>query len=65
MKQFGQLYDCGDSRNGEGYRNVTASDDPEVLAAKELMQKILADKPVPDVPLPKAKKPRNKKKKAA
>ncbi|MGV3484118.1 MAG: sulfatase-like hydrolase/transferase [Planctomycetaceae bacterium] len=47
MTQFGQLYDCGESRNGEGYKDVTQSSDPEVIAAKEWMAKILADKPVP------------------
>lgn len=49
MTRFGQLYDCGESRNGSGYRNVTDSNDPEVQAAKQLMKQILADKPVPDV----------------
>ncbi len=56
MREFGQLYDCGDSRNGRGYRDVTSSTDPEVAAAKQRMLAILADKPVPDVPLPKPKK---------
>lgn len=50
MKDFWQLYDCGDSRNGPGYRDVTDSTDPDVLAAKALMRKILSDKPVPDAP---------------
>lgn len=43
----GQLYDCGSSRDGTGYRNVTDSQDPEVLAAWKMMEQILADKPVP------------------
>lgn len=47
MTEFGQLYDCGDSRNGKGYTNVTKSDDPDAIAARELMREILADKPVP------------------
>ena len=49
MTEFGQLYDCGDSRNGSGYKNVTKSTDAEVVAARELMNEILADKPVPVV----------------
>ncbi len=60
---FGQLYDCGDSRDGTNYKNVTDSTDPEVLAAKEQLKQILADKPVPkakDNPDP-SKKPKKKK----
>ena len=49
MSEFGRLYDCGDSRDGTGYRDVTDSKDPEVLAARKMMEKILADKPVPVV----------------
>jgi arylsulfatase A len=49
MTEFGQLYDCGDSRNGAGYKQVTKSDDPEVIAARKWMNQILADKPVPIV----------------
>src|SRR5690606_30027548 len=26
----GRLYDCGDNRDGSGYKEVTGSDDPEV-----------------------------------
>src|SRR5690606_4554569 len=47
MDQFGQLYDCGDARDGTGYRDVTESSDAEVLAARQQMLDILADKPVP------------------
>ncbi len=43
----GRLYDCGTSRDGTGYREVTDSQDPEVLAARKMIEKILADKPVP------------------
>ena len=46
---FGQLFDCGSSRDGMGYRNVTDSRDPVVLAAREQLRLILSDKPVPDV----------------
>ncbi|MCA9190237.1 MAG: sulfatase-like hydrolase/transferase [Planctomycetales bacterium] len=49
MREFGQLYDCGESRDGTGYTNVTDSQDPDVLAARILLASILQDKPVPDV----------------
>lgn len=49
MTEFGQLYDCGESRNGEGYKNVTKSDKPEAVAARKQLEEILADKPVPVV----------------
>ena len=55
-RNFGQLYDCGESRDGASYRDVTASTEPEVLAAKRHMEEILTDKPVPDVPKSPAKK---------
>lgn len=45
---FGQLYDCGDSRDGRGYKDVTDSTDPEVIAAKKQIEEILADKPLPE-----------------
>jgi arylsulfatase A len=47
--RFGQLYDCGDCRDGTDYRDVTDSPHPEVVAARQRMQEILADKPVPNV----------------
>lgn len=49
MTEFGQLYDCGESRDGSGYRDVTDSDEQEVQSAKAMMLEILADKPVPIV----------------
>jgi len=57
----GRLFDCGDSRDGTGYRDVTDSRDPEVVAAKRRFKEILADKPLPVVkdppkPVRKAKK---------
>lgn len=45
----GRLFDCGDSRDGAGYKDVTNSQDSEVLAAKKRIAKILADKPLPKV----------------
>ena len=53
LRSFGQLYDCGDSRDGTGYKNVTGLDGAEVVAARKLMKSILADKTVPDVDKPK------------
>lgn len=53
----GRFYDCGDSRDGTGYKDVTSSTAPEVLAAKEHFKEILADKPLPVV---KEKKGKNK-----
>jgi len=49
-RQFGRLYDCGESRNGAGYKDVTDSADPEVLAAKQKFNTILAKLPAPDIP---------------
>jgi arylsulfatase A len=46
---FGKLYDCGDSRNGQGYQDVTNSTDPEVVKVKQQFEEILATKPVPKI----------------
>ncbi|MFO0867755.1 MAG: sulfatase-like hydrolase/transferase [Pirellulales bacterium] len=42
-----RFFDCGDSRDGTGYRDVTRSTDPEVAAARERFGAILAKLPVP------------------
>ena len=42
-----QLWDCGDNRTGEGYKNVTASKAPEVLAARKQLRTWLRDLPGP------------------
>jgi hypothetical protein len=55
----GRFYDCGDSRDGTGYKDVTKSTTPEVLAAKKRFKEILADKTLPFV---KEKKGKGKKK---
>ncbi len=49
----GQLWDCGDNRSGEGYRNVTRSQAPEAVAARKRLEAWLADLPgpAPDDPL--------------
>ena len=44
---YGRLYDCGDSRDGSGYENVTESDDPEALAVKKRFNGLLEDLPAP------------------
>lgn len=46
---FGQLYDCGDSRDGTGYQDVTASTEPDVLAARQEIRAILSGLPVPEI----------------
>jgi len=52
----GRFYDCGDSRDGTGYKDVTNSTNPDVLAAKKRFKEILADKPLPVVREKKGKK---------
>jgi arylsulfatase A len=56
----GRLFDCGNSRDGTGYKDVTDSTDAEVLMAKKRFREILADKPLPVV---KGKKSTRRKKK--
>ena len=48
--EFGRLFDCGTSRNGAGYQDVTSSNDDEVLKIKQQFKQILATKTVPDIP---------------
>jgi arylsulfatase A len=43
----GKFYDCGDSRNGSGYRDVTGSSDPEAVAARKRFDSILERLPAP------------------
>jgi arylsulfatase A len=43
----GKFYDCGDQRDGEGYRDVTESKDAEVIAARAKFAKILEKMPAP------------------
>lgn len=61
---YGRLYDCGTSRDGTGYREVTDSQDPRVVAARKLLEGISADKPVPRTDLDRRTiKPKTKPKK--
>ena len=43
----GKFYDCGTRRDGKGYKDVTNSRDPEVLAARKRFDGILAGLPAP------------------
>ena len=44
---WGQLFDCGEHRNGEGYQDVTDSRQPEVVAVKAQFNALLAGLPSP------------------
>jgi arylsulfatase A len=57
----GRLYDCGASRDGTGYKEVTDSEDPEVLAVKKRFDEILKDLPAPILPEDEALKPKRNK----
>ncbi|TWT69302.1 sulfatase-like hydrolase/transferase [Crateriforma conspicua] len=46
---FGQLYDCGESRDGTGYVDITDDPSAEAVEARQSMLQILEDKPVPNV----------------
>jgi arylsulfatase A len=43
-----RLYDCGQSRNGTGYKEVTSSIDPDVAAASVRFHRLLASLPGPE-----------------
>lgn len=45
--QPGRVFDCGDARDGQGYRDVTDATDPESVAAREMFAKLLAELPAP------------------
>ena len=44
---YGRLYDCGGSRNGVGYKDVTGAETPEVLAVKERFKALIDKLPAP------------------
>jgi arylsulfatase A len=44
---WGQLFDCGESRNGDDYIEVTDSQDPEALAAKAFFNQLIKKLPAP------------------
>ncbi len=43
------FYDCGNKRNEKGYKDVTNSDNPEVIKARKKFQSILKQLPGPDL----------------
>jgi arylsulfatase A len=45
----GRFFDCGSSRTGTGYTDVTGAQDPEVRAAREQFEKILRKLPAPSL----------------
>ncbi|MCX5772848.1 MAG: hypothetical protein NTZ09_21610, partial [Candidatus Hydrogenedentes bacterium] len=47
---YGRLYDCGANRNGDGYKEVTASTDPEVAVVKKQFETLLEKFPAPILP---------------
>lgn len=47
LEGSGKLFDCGDSRKGRGYREVTGSRDAEALAARARFERLLRDLPAP------------------
>ena len=44
----GRFYDCGGNRDGNGYKIVTNSKDPEVIEARRRFDKILEKLPAPE-----------------
>jgi hypothetical protein len=46
MEGSGKLFDCGESRNGSGYKDTTAHPSPEA-AAKKRFEAILRSLPAP------------------
>ncbi len=45
----GRFYDCGDDRDENNYKDVTGSNDPHVIAARNRFEKILENLPGPDL----------------
>ncbi|MBI2441445.1 MAG: sulfatase-like hydrolase/transferase [Lentisphaerae bacterium] len=54
----GQFYDCGDNRAEKGYKTVTQSKDPEVIAARNRFNAILAKLPAPNLKDPAVRRER-------
>ncbi len=52
LEGSGRMFDCGESRNGRNYREVTGSADPEVLAARARFDRLLRDLPAPPAEAP-------------
>jgi len=47
MQGGDRFYDCGDSRDGTGYKRITDLKDPEAAAARERFEKLLKHLPAP------------------
>ncbi|MCC6144921.1 MAG: sulfatase-like hydrolase/transferase [Candidatus Hydrogenedentes bacterium] len=47
-EDFGQFWDCGEARDGRGYKDVTDSEDAEAVAARERFKQILEKLPFPE-----------------
>lgn len=47
---YGRLYDCGDARDGRGYRDATESAEAEAVAARAYFDSLLAKLPAPFIP---------------
>jgi arylsulfatase A len=45
----GRFFDCGDSRTGVGYKDVTDSRDPDVRASRQRFEAILRELPAPSL----------------
>lgn len=60
-----RFLDCGQSRNGDGYREVTPATNPEAAAARQRFTEILAGIPEPKPHPTAAAQPRNRGSKAA
>jgi arylsulfatase A len=46
-RHYGKLFDCGTQRDGQDYREVTHSQEPEVVAARAYFDGLLQDLPAP------------------
>lgn len=57
LEEDGKFYDCGDSRDGTGYVDVTNSTAPVVLEARRKFDEILKDLPAPAGPTAAGQKP--------
>jgi arylsulfatase A len=53
----GKFYDCGEARDGKGYKDVTDSQDPEVVSARARFDTILAKLPAPPLEQPGGARP--------
>ena len=68
LEEDGKFYDCGDKRDHQGYKDVTGSQEPEVVAARRRFEAILKDLPAPaSAPSggPPAERKRNRKQRPA